>query len=112
MLRKENRLSTPFEYRITKKYGQKIEGDNFTLYILKPENYTGQPKIGFVVSTRFSKNATDRNRIKRLFRETVRKNIALIPADRWVSIYPKHSSAGKTYEEIDTDFTKNIQKNA
>ena len=111
MLKRENRLSTPFEFKITKKYGRRIEGNNFIAYILKPDNYEGSTKIGIVVSSKFSKNATDRNRIKRLFRETIRKNLSLIPEDRWVSIYPKHSSAGKTYEEIDTDFTENIQKN-
>ncbi len=110
MLKRENRLSTPFEFKITKKYGQKIEGENFFSYILKPDNYNGHPRIGIVVSSKFSKNATARNRIKRLYRETVRKNLHRIPADRWVSIYPKHSSANKTYEEIDADFTENIQK--
>lgn len=110
MLKKENRLSTPFEYKITKKYGQKIEGDTFFAYILKPEKYSGPAKIGVVVSTKFSNKATARNRIKRLFRETIRKNLHLIPQDFWVSVYPKFSAAGKAYEEIDTDFNKNIQK--
>jgi len=110
MLKKENRLSTPFEYKITKKYGRKIEGETFFAYILKPDNYTGSAKAGVVVSNKFSKKATARNRIKRLFRETIRKNLILFPQNHWLSVYPKFSAEGKTYEEIDTDFTKNIQK--
>ncbi|GIW69393.1 MAG: hypothetical protein KatS3mg101_0140 [Patescibacteria group bacterium] len=110
MLKKENRISTPFEYKITKKYGQKIEGDTFFAYVLKPDNYMGPTKAGVVVSNKFSKKATARNKVKRLFREAIRKNLNFIPQNCWISVYPKFSVSDKTYEEIYTDFNKNLQK--
>jgi ribonuclease P protein component len=110
MLPKENRLSSNFEYQITKKYGKYASGNFFHIYVLKPKNYEGPAKVGFVVSNKTSKNATDRNRVKRVFREVLRLNFDKITAGYWVVIYPKVISLGKNYEEICTDFNKVLQK--
>ena len=111
MLPKQNRLSSNFEFNITKKYGQYAEGYFFHIYVLKPRNYEGPAKVGFVVSNKSSKKAVDRNIIKRVFREVIGKNFDKIVPGYWVVIYPKVSSLEKGYEEINTDFNKVIQKN-
>jgi ribonuclease P protein component len=111
MLHKENRLTTNFEFNIAKKYGQYYPGKLFHMYVLKPNNYTGATKVGFVVSNNFHKNAVKRNYVKRVFREVTRKAFDKIaPDDFWIVIYPKTRCLTSTYEEISADFNKTIQK--
>ena len=110
MLPRENRLKTKFEYTVAKKYGGYYSGHFFHLYIVKPTNYTGPTKVGIVISNNFHKSAVKRNRVKRLYREAIQKNLALFPQNLWVAIYPKFSSIEKTYEEICTDFDQTLQK--
>ena len=110
MFKKENRLSTNFEFNITKKYGTKLFSRYFTLYYLKPNKYQGPSKIGIVVSTKLHKKAVKRNWIKRIFRETIRQKLDKIPSDLWIAIYPKRICLEKTYEEISTDINKVLPK--
>ena len=110
MLKKENRLSTNFEFRITKKHGNHYEGKYSHIYILKPHNYVGPPKFGIVVSNRFHKSAVKRNRVKRVFREIIRLNIDKFKDNNWIVLYPKKNVLNKPYEKINTDFNKTVQK--
>jgi ribonuclease P protein component len=110
MLKKPNRLTSKYQFNITRKHGKSIEGKLFHLYYVKPRNYEGPSKVGIVVSNKFSKSAAKRNRLKRVFREVIRLNLGIIPSGYWVVVYPKYYSAGKKYEEICSDFTQTIQK--
>lgn len=110
MLPKQNRLTSNFEYNITKKYGKYAQGRFFHVYALKPRNYEGPARVGIVVSNKSNKRATARNRIKRVFREALQTNFGKIPSGYWVVIYPKVTSLEKGYEEISADITKNLQE--
>ncbi len=57
MLKRENRLSSDFEFNITRKYGKYFNGKYFHIYFLRPKNYNGPTKVGIVVSNKFSKKA-------------------------------------------------------
>ncbi|MFC1622264.1 ribonuclease P protein component [Patescibacteria group bacterium] len=110
MLKKQNRLTSKFEFNITRKYGGKKSGQHFHMFYLQPKNYTGPAKIGIVISNKFHKSAVKRNKTKRLFREVIRKNLELFPDDLWVVIHPKFHTIDKSYEEINSDFVKTLQK--
>ena len=111
MLKKENRLRTRFEYKISKKYGKHLSGKYFHIYVLKPKNYQESTKVGIVISNKVSKIAVKRNRLKRLFREAIRDDVArLEDKSLWIAVYPKISSLEKSYEEISTDVTQVLQK--
>lgn len=111
MLKKENRLSSNFEFNTTRKYGRYYSGRYFHIYFLIPTNYNGPTKVGVVVSNKFSKKAVERNRVKRVYREVIRKNFEKIDkGSLWIVIHPKFNSLEKNYEEISTDFNKVIQK--
>ena len=111
MLKRENRLSSDFEFNITRKYGKYFNGKYFHIYFLRPKNYNGPTKVGIVVSNKFSKKAVERNRIKRIFREIVGNNIEKIGKDNiWVVIHPKISCQNKSYEEISAEFNKILQE--
>ena len=109
MLPKQNRLTTRFEFNVTRKHGTYFNAGLFHAYYLTPTNYEGPPKIGFVVSNKFHKSAVKRNRIKRLFRESFRHKVANIKDNLWVVIHPKVACLEKTYEEIDSDVAKFLQ---
>ena len=111
MLKRENRLSSDFEFNITRKYGKYFNGKYFHIYFLRPKNYNGPTKVGIVVSNKFSKKAVERNRVKRIFREIVGNNLEKIGKDNiWVVIHPKISCQNKGYEEISAEFNKILQE--
>lgn len=110
MLKKENRLSTKFEFNITRKYGKKISGRCFHLFYLQPKNYKGPTKIGFVISNKFDKRAVVRNKVKRKFREIFRKSLEIFPQDLWVVVHPKFICIDKSYEEISADINSVLSK--
>jgi ribonuclease P protein component len=111
MLKRENRLSSDFEFNITRKYGKYFNGKYFHIYFLRPKNYNGPTKVGIVVSNKFSKKAVERNRVKRIFREIVGNNLEKIGKDNiWVVIHPKISCQNKSYEEISAEFNKILQE--
>lgn len=110
MLPKEHRLKTKFEFNVAKKYGGYYFGKFFHMYIVKPTNYQGATKVGIVISNNFHKSAVKRNRVKRLYREAVKKYFDKFGKNLWVAIYPKFTVIEKTYEEICSDFDKTLQK--
>lgn len=110
MLKKENRLSSDFEFKITKKYGQKQQSDFMYFYVLSPRNYEGSCKIGIVVSNRFHKNAVVRNRTKRLISEAIRDKLNDLPDNIWIVIYPNKKILEAEYEKICSDVDQVLQK--
>lgn len=110
MLKKENRLSTNFEFNVTRKHGKKVSGDYCSIFFLKPNNYQGTVKVGIVVPKKISKIAVKRNRLKRIFSEIIRKKIDSLPKNCWVVVHPKPSSLNQEYEKISTDVNKVLSK--
>jgi len=110
MLKRQNRLSSNFQFNVTRKYGNYFEGDLLHIYILKPQKYNGEPKFGIVISNKFHKKAVKRNRVKRIFREIIAQNAGKFGQDLWIVVHPKFNCLGKTYEEINADFNKVLQK--
>jgi ribonuclease P protein component len=64
----------------------------FTLYVLPRNAQTKRvlPMVGFVISKKICKNATDRNKMKRRFREAYRKISAQVgqaaPIQNWYAL--------------------------
>jgi ribonuclease P protein component len=110
MLKKDNRLTTKFQFNVTKKYGTKDYFDLFTAYYVKPTNYLGPAKVGFIVPNTIHKKAAKRNKIKRILRETVRKQFSKIPDNYWVTLSANQKILGRKYEEINSQVDRFIQK--
>lgn len=71
MLPKINRLIRADDFEKVKKEGNLVRGSFFLLSFLR--NSLSFSRFGIVVSKNVSKKATERNRIKRMIRETIRQ---------------------------------------
>ena len=76
------RLLKPAEFsRVFKKA---IRSSDRMLTILVARNDLGYPRLGLAISKKHAKRAVDRNRIKRIIRESFRLNQANLPAADFV----------------------------
>ena len=120
MLPKENRIHTRFEFGKVKKFGDSYRYKYFYLYALPTSRLEkisqgrwaigGQTQVGFLMSNKLHKNAVVRNRVKRLFRESVRHNFDRISIGWWLVFHPRFVCVGASYEEINADITAVLQK--
>ena len=104
MLPRANRLKTNFEFSKAKRFGEKIQSENFYLYCLKIDK--SPFKVGVVVSKHFSKKAVDRNRAKRIIIEILWPLLPAFKDNFWVVIYPKRELLNKKNEEIVAEVNK------
>lgn len=76
MLERKNRLLSEKDFSRLFAKGKSFGGCGIGLKV--GMNQKGQPRIGFVVSTKVAKHAVDRNRIKRRLREILRPLVGRI----------------------------------
>lgn len=105
MLPRKNRLSDRTSLLAVKSRGKLFSGRNLSAVVLKksPEDH---PRFGIIVSTKISKLATQRNRIKRLIRSAIYKNLSKIHSGYDILILTKHSIISRTEEEIESDLIR------
>lgn len=74
MLARKNRITGKNNFEKIKNEGILYQGKAFGLAVLKREE-SNLPRFAFVISTKISKKAVERNRAKRRLGEAVRKNL-------------------------------------
>jgi len=95
MFKKEHRLAKTKDVKAAFEQGRGFFNPYFS--IRRAFEKAGRKRFTVVVSTKVSKNATARNRIKRLIREYVRLNMAsLKPGDYIISAKPKVNTLTET----------------
>ncbi|MBT6401152.1 ribonuclease P protein component [candidate division WWE3 bacterium] len=110
MLPKEHRLSTTYEFNKTRRLGSKKRTSLFDIFYLDVKGYEGPSRVGIVVTTKYSKVAPVRNRVKRVFREAVRDNLEKISPGYWIVLHPSKLAEKKKYEEVNTEFIKALSE--
>ena len=73
-------------------------------------NETGQARIGFVVSKRISKLATERNHLKRLLSEAVREYIPEILPGMDIVISARNAASAATLQTLTGDIRILLQR--
>src|SRR6266436_2329937 len=110
MLQQENRLSKKSDFENVKQSGRFISSKDFTISFLNRKDKE-EPRIGFIVSKKISTKAHERNRVKRILREIIRKNLGLVKdgVDCVIIVKPSilHASHVTLEKEI-KDVIKNI----
>lgn len=109
MLSQKHRLSKSAEVKKTTARGRSFFNPYFVLKMSQSTTGTKDttPRLTVIVSTKVSKKAVDRNRIKRVIREEIRKNISNIkPGD--YAILVKSSAAKIDSASLRAAVTKSL----
>ncbi len=101
MLPKKNRLKKEKDFKKVLREGKGLKSRSLFLKVLGKSE--GATRFGFVVSKKVSNKASDRNKIKRWLRETVRPLLSEIkePVDGVIIAFPE--SKNKSFEEINKE---------
>lgn len=116
MLPKKNRLTKGEDFDLVKREGETIKGKNLLLKYLnlksKNKKLTQRDsKIGIVVSTRVSKKATDRNRVKRQVRNSLFNILDKMQSGYKIVLLTRRSLLELSSSEIEKE-VKNLFKKA
>lgn len=107
MLANRNRLLKEVDFKRIREKGKLYQSDNFGVSVLFRKDKK-PPRFGFVVSTKVSKRATQRNRIKRALSEAVRQNVTRMKSGYDVIFLPKKSIETMSIENIMAETKKFI----
>ncbi len=99
MLASIHRLSRKKDFDKIRKEGNLFQQRNFGVQVLE-KGKDEVSRYAFLVSTKISKQAAQRNRIKRAMREAVRHKLFLIGKGYDIIFLPKKGIARKSTEEI------------
>ncbi|HEX8917887.1 MAG TPA: ribonuclease P protein component [Chloroflexota bacterium] len=97
MLPREHRLTRSRDFVRVRRRGRSVGSGLATLYIVPAENDT--VRVGFSVSKRVGK-AVIRNRVKRLLREAVRRQLLSIRPGCDLVFIARPSAAQATYRQV------------
>src|SRR3989304_1282573 len=94
---KSERLLDRKDFVNLNRFGRKLRSEHFTISLMK--NGWGVTRLGIAVSKRIG-NAVQRNRFKRLIRESFRLNKTLFPGSHDIVIAARKSAGGLDYRKI------------
>ncbi len=112
MLASTNRLIKKEDIEKVKKEGKLFQRDLFGVIILEKQK-SQDSRFGFIVSTKISKHAFQRNRIKRALRESVRHHLYIIGKGYDILFLPKKKIIRKSTDEMMKEiklFVKDLDK--
>ena len=99
MLAAKHRIRKKKDFEEIKEKGNLYQRDLFGVVVLKKEKSLDS-RFGFVVSTKISKHASQRNRIKRALREAVRHHLYIVEKGYDIIFLPKTNILRKSTDEM------------
>lgn len=108
MLPHQNRLLNKKDFEQLRFKGKRAQSDCFGLLFLP--NQLSVSRFGFVVSTKLSKKATRRNRVKRLLREAVRSCLPDVAPGVDVVFLGKKGLMDKDFLQIQDEVKQALHK--
>lgn len=107
VLKRENRIRSKKEFFEIKNKGRVSYSPLFGWLICKEND--DSKKFGFIVSKKISKKAVDRNKIRRVLSEIVRKNLDKFEKGTRLVFLTKQEILGKKMEEVEKEVGKFIK---
>jgi ribonuclease P protein component len=98
MLPRPHRLSAQRDVKRVSSCGRPVFSSNFTIRCAP--NRIGRLRATVVAGLKVSKRSTVRNRVKRLIREAIQRNLVSIRADADLVVYAKPAAVGKSYQQL------------
>lgn len=99
MLPAKNRLTKRIDFNLTKTKGKLVQTNYFGVLIAKTLP-TNPPRFGIIVSTKVSKLAVARNRLKRQIRQCVRELLPNVSGGFDFVILVKRSAVGESQKNL------------
>ena len=109
MLSTANRIKNAKQFDEVKSKGKVFQSPNFGVAVLKTSD-KDLSRFGFVISTKISKMAVHRNRVRRAFREAVRQSLSNIKGGYDMVFLIKKGVMSKTVSEIMTEVKDFLKK--
>jgi ribonuclease P protein component len=109
VLKRENRIRSKKEFFEIKNKGRVLYSPFFGWLIYKEND--DLKKFGFIVSKKISKKAVDRNRIRRILSEIVRKNLDKFENGTRLVFLTKQEILGKKMTEVEKEINKFLISN-
>ena len=107
VMRRDTRLTTDKEYGEVYSRGRSVANRELALYFLKKDS--DMTRAGISISRRIG-SAVVRNRIKRLIRESFRKNEARIKAGYDLVFIARQAARGKSFHGVEKAFIDVLSK--
>lgn len=104
MLKRENRIRKRKDFEEVKGKGRMYYSPIFGVLVLKTGDKVKE--FGLVISKKISKKAVERNKIKRLLAEAIRRNLDEISEGCRMVFLVKPSILGEKPEEIESEVIK------
>ena len=108
MLAKIYKLKKENDFKIVFEKGKFYQFNLIKLKFFK--NSLDYSRFGFIVSKKFSKKATERNRIKRQLNSAVELNFSKIKNGFDIVVMISSELNNKSYQEIEDEFIKLLKK--
>lgn len=110
MLPKVNRLTEKSDFDRAVRDGRVFQSQSFGLAVLEEKDFGAPPKFGFIISNKISKKAVDRNRVRRIMRDVVRKSLDLIPSGYIFIFLAKKSIIERSALELRRELEEILRK--
>jgi len=107
VLKRENRIRLKKEFTEVKNKGRILYSPLFGFLTYKEND--DQKKFGFIVSKKISKRAVDRNKIRRILSEVVRKKLEKFEGGTRIIFLTKKEILDKKYNEIEKEVERFIK---
>jgi ribonuclease P protein component len=104
VLKRENRIRSKKEFAEIKNKGKALYSPLFGWLFYKEND--DLKKFGFIISKKISKKAVDRNRVKRVLSEIIRKNLDKFENGTRLVFLAKQEILGKKMVEIEKEVEK------
>jgi len=108
MLSAKHRLTKERDFKKINRSGRSFFSSYFRLKYLT--NNLSLNRFAIVVSTKISKKATERNRLKRQIREIIRLNQNKIKIDHDVVVAAQTQALGKNYQDLEKNLLALLAK--
>jgi len=104
-LKREERIRTKRDFNRLFSSGERIQSKSLSIVW----SAARERKVGFVVNRRVG-SAVERNRVKRLLRETYRRNRSSVSSETELVIIAKAEARGQDYRFIEGEFLSLIRR--
>ncbi len=103
MLPKNSRLTLPSDFYKLKKFGKRVSNKYFSIAFLK-DSFLEKAQYSVIVSKAIAKKSTQRNKLKRVSRALIIKNLSVLPQNIKCLVFPKTNILTTKNKIIEVEF--------